>query len=244
MYITPRQLEPQPAPVPQQPRPTPPAGGGFRINVLRSLKIHAITASLIALVTCGLGLAVILRHRPVYSASSIIYVSPNFPKTLTDDREQQYQYETYIQEEMHSVTRYDVIADALRKLPPGAWRAPGESEQSAVGRLQGSLDIARVGTTYQVEITLIGARPGKLADIVNAVTNTYLEKAKDEEFYGRDERLQTLRAERSRLQSELDTRLQEQADIAKSLGVAIVGGGSNPFDSQLEKMRTDLNTAH
>jgi len=242
MYITPRQLEPQPAPVPQQPRPTPPAVGGFRINVLRSLKIHAITASLIALVTCGLGLAVILRHRPVYSATSTIYVSPNFPKTLTDDREQQYQYETYIQEEMHSVTRYDVIADALRKLPAGTWRGPEESEQSAVGRLQGALDIARVGTTYQVEITLIGARPGKLAEIVNAVTETYLAKTKDEEFYGRDERLQTLRDERARLQSELDARLQEQSDIAKSMGVAVVT--SNPYDVQLEKMRSDLNTAH
>ena len=243
MYITPRQLEPQQsAPAPQQPRPTPSAGGGFRINVLRSLKIHSITASLIALVTCGLGLAVVLRHRPTYSAASIVYVSPNFPKTLTDDREQQYQYETYIQEEMHSVTRYDVIADALRKLPPGTWRAPGESEQSAVARLQGALDIARVGTTYQVEITLHGARPGKLAEIVNAVTDTYLEKNKDEEFYGRDERLQTLREERARLQSELDARLQEQSDIAKSMGVAVVT--TNPYDGQLEKMRSDLSTAH
>ncbi|HEX3471157.1 MAG TPA: AAA family ATPase [Silvibacterium sp.] len=245
MYITPRQIEPQQAPIPPHARPSAPAGGGIRINVIRSLKIHAITASLVALVTCGLGLAVILRHHAIYSATSTIYVSPNFPKTLTDDREQQYQYESYIQEEMHSIPRYDVIADALRKLPPGTWQGPQESEQSAVERLQRSLDISRVGTTYQVEINLIGSRPGRLAEIVNAVTNTYLEKAKNEEFYGRDERLQTLHQERTRLQSELDARLQEQADLAKSLGVAIVNGdGGNPFDSQLEKMRSDLNTAH
>lgn len=245
MYITPRHLEPQAAPPPPPaPRPSAPASA-IRINVLRSLKIHAITASLIALVTCGLGLAVLLRHRPTFSATSIIYVSPNFPKTLTDDREQQYQYETYIQEEIHSVTRYDVIADAIKKLPPGAWQFPGESEESAVNRLQGSLEIDRIANTYQVGITLQGGRPGRLAEIVNAVTNTYIEKAKDEEFYGRDERLDTLRQERARIQSELDSLLQEQATIAKSLGVAIVSGeGSDPFDSQLEKMRTDLNTAH
>ncbi len=246
MYITPRQIEPQQVPMPPQPRPSAPAGGGMKINVLRSIKLHAITASLVAIVTCGLGLALVLRHKPFYSATSTIYVSPNFPKTLTDDREQQYQYETYIQEEMHTITRYDVIADAIRKLPPGTWGPSYESEQSAVGRLQSALDISRVGTTYQVEISLMGAHPDRLAEIVNAVTNTYIEKAKDEEFYGRDERLETLRQERTRLQSELDARLQEQADIAKSLGVAIVGGGEggNPFDSQLEKMRTDLNTAH
>jgi len=246
MYITPRHLEqPAPPPPPPAPRPSAPAGGGIRINVLRSLKIHAITASLIAIVTCGLGMAVLLRHRPTYSATSIIYVSPNFPKTLTDDREQQYQYDTYIQEEIHTVTRYDVIADAIKKLPPGTWRFPGESEESAVTRLQASLDIARVGTTYQVGITLHGSRPGRLAEIINAVTNTYIEKAKDEEFYGRDERLDTLRQERARIQSELDSLLQEQASIAKSLGVAIVNGqGSDPFDSQLDKMRGDLAAAH
>jgi polysaccharide biosynthesis transport protein len=244
MYITPRNLEPQQASAPPPPRPSAPAAGGFKIDVIRSLKVHAMTASLIALVTCGLGLAVLLRHHPTYSAHSIIYVSPNFPKTLTDDREQEYQYESYIQEEMHSVTRYDVLVDALHKLPAGSWQLPGESEQAAVGRLQASLDIARVGTTYQAEITLLGAHPARLAEIVNAVTNTYLEKAKDEEFYGRDERLQTLRQERARLQTDLDARLQEQSDIAKSLGVAIVGNASNPYDSQLDKMRADLNTAH
>jgi polysaccharide biosynthesis transport protein len=245
MYIAPRQLEAQQAPPQHQPQPRPSAGGGFKINVLRSLKIHAITASLIAIVTCGLGLAVVLRHRPTYSATSIIYVSPNFPKTLTDDREQEYQYETYIQEEIHSVTRYDVIADALHKLPAGMWQLAGESEQSAVGRLQGSLDIARIANTYQVGITLQGVRPGHLAEIVNAVTTTYIEKAKDEEFYGRDERLENLRQERARIQTELDTRLQEQAEIARTLGVAIVNGqGANPFDTQLDKMRADLSAAH
>ena len=247
MYITPRQLEPQqPANLPPAPRPSMGGSGlGIRINVLRSIKIHAITASLIAIVTFGLGLAVVLRHKPTYSATAIIYVSPNFPKTLTDDREQQYQYETYIQEEIHTVTRYDVIADAIKSMPAGTWRFPGETEQSAVGRLQGSLDIERIGATYQVAITLMGGRPNNLAEIVNAVANTYIEKAKDEEFYGRDQRLDTLRQERMRIQTELDSLLQEQAQIARSLGVAIVNGeGSDPFDGQLNKMRADLATAH
>lgn len=246
MYITPRQLEPQqPTNLPPPPRPSTAGGGGFRINVLRSIKIHAITASLVAIVTCGLGLAVLLRHKPTYSATSIIYVSPNFPKTLTDDREQQYQYDTYIQEEIHTITRYDVMADAIKKLPLGMWRYPGETEDSTVTRLQRSLEIERIGSTYQVGITLAGGRPANLAEIVNVVTNTYVEKARDEEFYGRDQRLDTLRQERSRIQSDLDSLLQEQAQISRSLGVAIVNTeGANPFDDELDKMRSDLATAH
>ena len=232
MYITPRQLEPQqPANLPPASRPSPAGGGGgFRINVLRSIKIHMIAASLVAIVTCGLGLAVLLRHKPFYSATAILYVSPNFPKTLTDDREQQFQYETYIQEEIHTVDRYDVIADAIKKLPVGMWRSPGESEESAVARLQHMLEIERIGATYQMGITLMGSRPANLAEIVNAVANTYVEKTKDEQFYGRDQRLDTLRQERSRVQSDLDSLLQEQAEIARSLGVAVVNtAGGQPF---------------
>ena len=212
MYITPRHLEPQAAP-PPPPAPRPSRTGRCNTDQCaqepedpcdhgepdcpRDLWAGA-----------GQSCCAIARH---ISATSIIYVSPNFPKTLTDDREQQYQYETYIQEEIHSVTRYDVIADAIKKLPPGTWQFPGESEESAVNRLQGSLEIDRIANTYQVGITLQGGRPGRLAEIVNAVTNTYIEKAKDEEFYGRDERLDTLRQERARIQSELDSLLQEQA---------------------------------
>ena len=247
MYITPRQLEPQqPANLPSASRPSSAGGkGGFRINVLRSIKIHMIAASLVAIVTCGLGLAVLLRHKPFYSATAILYVSPNFPKTLTEDREQQYQYETYIQEEMHTVDRYDVLADAIKKLPVGAWSYPGESEESAVTRLQRMLEIERIGSTYQMGITLMGGRPANLAEIVNAVANTYVEKTRDEQFYGRDQRLDTLRQERSRVQSDLDALLQEQAEIARSLGVAVVNTeGGSPFDDTLDKMRGDLATAH
>ena len=72
-------------------------------------------------------------------------------------------------------------------------------------------------------------------------------KAKDEEFYGRDDRLSTLRDTRDDLRKELDTRIEELSGITKALGVAKVGTeatSSNPFDDQLSKMRTDLTTAH
>jgi polysaccharide biosynthesis transport protein len=220
-------------------------GPAFRINVLKSLRLHAVTAVLVALIILGLGLAVLLRRGANYAATSVIYVSPTFPKTLIEDREQQYPYDSYVQQQVHSITRYDVIEDAIHQLPAGAWKRPGETDRAAVERLQKALEIQRMGLTYQVSISLHRPTSNHLADVVNAVTQAYLKKAKDEEFYGRDDRLATLRETRDEIRRELDARIEEQTSITKDLGMAKVASeGGTSFDSQLDKMRADLTTAH
>jgi succinoglycan biosynthesis transport protein ExoP len=245
MYITPVNPEMRSTPVaPQQPLRPSSKGSPIRINVRRSLQLHAVTAAVVAIVVLGLGLAVLLRGGSLYEVTSVIYVSPTFPATLHVDSETSYPYESYVAQQVQAITNYDVLADAIRRLPPRTWRGPNESEQSAVARLQHSLDVKRIGITYQVGITLMGFRPEHLAEIVNAVTDSYLAKAKSQEFYGRDERLATLRETRDQIQRELDTKLQEQADITRTLGMATVGSsGSNPFDSELDRMRSELNAA-
>jgi succinoglycan biosynthesis transport protein ExoP len=217
----------------------------IRINVLKSLRLHRVTAILVALVVLGLGLAVVARHKPYYGATSIIYVSPTVPKTLTEDHELDRPYESYVQEIIHDVDRSDILAEAIHKMPAGLWLYPGETERSGVARLQHSLDISRVGNTYQVEITLEGYRPEHLADIVNTITDVYIEKARSEEYYGRDERLATLKDELNRIQTDTDALLKEQAQITKALGVASFNAtGSNVIDAENAKMQGDLTAAH
>jgi succinoglycan biosynthesis transport protein ExoP len=247
MYMTP--VNPQEArstsTAPQLPLRPSSKGPALKINVVKSLRLHAVSAVLVALIILGLGLAVLLRRGVSYVAESTIYVSPTFPKTLIEDREQEYPYDSYVQQQVHSITRYDVMEDALHQLPQEAWKRPGETDRAAIDRLQKNLDIKRVGLTYQVSITLHRSTPDHLADVVNAVTQSYLAKAKDEEFYGRDDRLSTLRGTRDDLRKDLDTRIEELSGITKALGVAAIGTeGPNPFDDQLAKMRTDLTTAH
>src|SRR5271155_1251889 len=191
----------------------------IRINVLKSLRLHPVTSLVVALLVLGLGLAVIAKHKPTYVATSTIYVSPTPIKTLVDDRELERPYDSYIQETIHAIDRYDILAEAIRKMPPGTWQYPGETERSAVLRLQGALEIQRVQNTYQVEIAIGGPRPEHLADIVNTVTTTYLQKAKSEEFYGRDDRLASLKEEQTRIQNDTDSLLREQDKITRALGV-------------------------
>jgi uncharacterized protein involved in exopolysaccharide biosynthesis/cellulose biosynthesis protein BcsQ len=247
MYMTP--VNPQEvhstSTTPQLPLRPASRGPALKINVLKSLRLHSAVAVLVALVVLGLGLAVLLRRGVRYAAESTIYVSPTFPKTLIEDKEQEYPYDSYVQQQVHSITRYDVMEDALHQLPQATWKNPNETERDAIDRLQNALEIKRVGLTYQVSITLRGPTPDHLADIVNAITQTYLTKAKEEEFYGRDERLSTLRTTRDGLRKDLDARIEELSKITASLGMAKVGTeGGNPFDEQLTKMRADLTTAH
>ncbi len=247
MYMTPanNNMEPQNPTSAQYPlRPTGRVSP-FRINIRKSLRLHPVTSILAGLLTLGLGLAVYARHKPNFVAASLIYVSPTVPKTLVEDRELDRPYETYIQETVHAINRYDIMAEALRRLPPGTWQNAGESEQSAVQRLQQSLDIGRVGASYQVAISLDGPRPEHLAEIVNTITSVYLEKAKSEEFYGRDDRLNTLKEEQARIQADIDARQKEQAQLTRDLGVASFSSkGSNVFDEQNAKVQSDLTSAH
>ncbi|MDP9052497.1 MAG: hypothetical protein M3O31_17520 [Acidobacteriota bacterium] len=213
----------------------------------RSIRFHWLTFVLVSLVLLGLGALGLLHYKPSYATSSVIYVSPNFPKTLkNEDPETTYPYDSYMQQQVHTITRYDVIADAIRSLPSGVWQRSGESEPAAVARLQQELTVARLEQTYQISITMMAQNPEHLAEIVNAVAQSYLNKAKQEEFYGRDERLATLRAARSDLEKNLDQTLLEQAEITHKLGVAALATGatSNPFDDQLNRVRGDLATAH
>jgi polysaccharide biosynthesis transport protein len=209
-----------------------PAGWRSRIDVPRSLRLHTMSATLITLVTLGLGVAFAVRHRAKYEATSVVYVSPNFHATLVTNQEQEYPYDSYIEEQVHSVTKYNVLVDAIGKLPPGVWQVPGESLESAVDRLQHSLTVGRDGQTH-------------LADIVNAVTDSYLDSIKGEEFYGRDERLESLRQARTEVQNELNDKLHEQTQISQSLGVAVISSdATDQIDAQVSKLRTDLTAAH
>lgn len=221
-------------------RPMDPLG-----SVRRHRKLALWTTLGVMLVS---GVLVYLRGGTTYQAISYVYVSPTFPTTLSSDenKEQDRPYDGYIADEVQTVTRYDILAAALKKLAPGTWQRPGESESSAVTRLQHALDIDRVGSTFQMSIALTAPSAEKAAATVNAVTEAFVAKAHGEEFYGRDERLVTLRDERDKLQAQLDQRLAAQAKLMQQLGVAqvsVVDDPANMYDSNVRQMQTALEQA-
>jgi uncharacterized protein involved in exopolysaccharide biosynthesis len=144
------------------------------------------------------------------------------------------------------VTRYDILAAALQKLAPGTWQEPDESIGAAVNRLQHALDVDRIGTTFQISIALTMDDPQKAASVVNAVTDAFVAKAHSEEFYGRDQRLATLRDERGKLQTQLDEKLAEQAKLMNDLGVAqvsVADNADNSYDANVKHLNDLLAQA-
>jgi uncharacterized protein involved in exopolysaccharide biosynthesis len=186
------------------------------------------------------------KAKPVYESHSVVYVSPKFPKILEGDSEVEYPYDSYVQNQIQTVTRHDIIGDAIAQLPYSVRHRSGPALPYEIQVLQQTLDVKRVGSTYEMTIGLTGYSPNGLADTVNAVTDMYVERAKSEEFYGLDERLTTLRQEKDRLQKQMDDSLAEQAQLMKQLGVATISsavGATNPYDSTLQTLRTQLSTA-
>ena len=239
-----------PPPPPFSPRRTVPQVEWHRpvVDVLSSVRRHwgISLSALIVLLAAG---AILLwkKAEPVYEAHSIVYISPKFPKILATDSEVELPYDSYVQDQIQTVVRYDIIADAIAKLPFSVRHRTGPATPAEIQDLQKKLEVSRIGSSYQVSVTLHGPSPAGLADIVNTVTDTYVDKAKNEEFYGLDERLNTLNQEKDRIQKQIDQNMSEQASLMQQLGVAMVPSpehtGDNPYDSTLDKLRDQLATA-
>lgn len=218
------------------------------INIAGSLKRHWFIALFVFLVLLGCGEFILWkRDKTVYAARSVVYVSPKFPKIVaTNDNEAELPYESYFADQIQTVTRHDIVEDAIAKLPFSVRHLTGPVLRYEVQVLQQNLVVRRIGITYEMSIELTGPSPNGLADIVNAVTDTYIEKAKNEEFFGLDSRLATLHQEEDRLQKQMDDGLGEQAQLMKDLGVAKISsseGATNPYDSTLQTVRGQLAAA-
>lgn len=239
------------APAPAPRAASIPAPGGSGINLLRSLRRHkllALTAFLLV-VAAGLPLAW-WKGTPTYSSTAVVYVSPRFIANLQDSKEvndwSDSQYHEYVQQNASTINRFDIVHDALKKLGPknAVWVNHGESLDHAAARLQGALSIHPVPETYQIAVSLESAKQEGLAELINAIVNTYLERAKSEEFFASGQRIQDLTNNREQLLREIDTKSSRRLQIAQDLGVSsFTDNFVNPYDRLLVDAKEALSTA-
>ena len=212
------------------------------------LRRNAKLATIVALSIATLGFLVLHAYfKPRYETSAIVYVSPIFPNASPDDHDHDRQYDAFLEQQITAATRYETIQKALHA-KPGIWEPlfPGESEQNQIVRLQKALKVEQVGHSYEVSIGLETTNSQGLADLVNAITSEYLEDARNEEVYGRDQKLATLNQEKAELQKQLDAAFQQQGKLLQDVGMAHFDGstGANPYDENLSKLREELGAAH
>jgi len=200
----------------------------------------------------GLGTALLLAsvallQPKLYTAQSVVYVEPVVARNLNDLGSpgfDQFRYNSYLDQQMQTVVRTDILTDALKSLPPGTWRRSGETEDDALRRLVKKLVVERPLTSYQISIKLPDKNPEEAAAIVNAVTATYLKGGRKDELEHSDGRLQLLGEERQRVRDELKADRKEQAELGASMGQANpIQTLENPFDASTANIRTQLQTA-
>ena len=218
-----------------------PDGRASGISPLAALRRRPLLAVLIFLVVAGAGLPVVTRKaKPLFYVNSVIYVPPTVEGTLKDGR-QRPQYD--IQQKMLMIPRYDVVSKTIQKLRErGADpRLPGETEQGAADRIGRDLEITHGSDNYEISVGMHSSNPDGLAEILNCLTETFIEISRANEFYGEDRRIETLNGERRRLESELNEDLQLRSDIAREVGV--VGFEELPADKLVETTRSALDQA-
>lgn len=218
----------------------------IHLHLARSLQLHRRLAFGFVLGGLLLALVYAIVQWPVYTAKSQIYVQPVQPRVMAQGNDQYVSinaaaYDAYIQQQVQSASSPAVLTSALKKLGSGTWQRKNESEQVAAERLGHAVEAARIGTGYEVAITAHASDRVLVAKIANAVAESIVEKASSEGNAGDAQRIEVLREERDRIQSELKADYAEQDDLNKQLGMA--SAGSAPPDlinDQIAKTRDEL----
>lgn len=223
-----------------------PAGRG--IQPLDSLYRHARLIVLLfpLIVLAGLP-AVFIQGQPSYQSTATFQVSPRYMATLRDDIELEFQSNTqflqFIQQQVRTVNRYDILERALRQLDHAGysyWQREGESERKRIERLQQALAVRHVRDTYLVQVSLSAGEPDGLAEIVNAVLEAYLEQARIEQMFAADERVANLHQRERELLSQIDAMTTERSAISQILGLTAFNPEEpNPFDREVRQLQEE-----
>ncbi len=220
----------------------------FRFDLRRSLEMHRRLALGFAVAGLILGAAYLLMFWSAYSAQCLVYVQPTPSAVLEGAAPIHWPYnydpatyDSYVQQQILSMTRQDVLVGALHRLDPGVWQQSGESDESAANRLKRAIEVARAGSSYQVSITAHASNPDTAAALANAVAASYIEDTSHQQKAGDAERLAMLKEERDRVKKELDDDRAEQAALNAQLGVAAIGPvAPEHYDDDIAKIHDDL----
>jgi uncharacterized protein involved in exopolysaccharide biosynthesis len=234
-----------------------PTGGGgqpadhreahvLHLDLWRALRVYRGLALTIALAGLAAAVYIAVSTWPVYKAQSQVYIQPAAPKVLDQTASPRWgsdasSYESFIQQQVQSVTQPPVLLGAIHKLTPGDWQRGDESDAAAAERLGKAIKTERIGGSYQITITAIAASADGAAKVANALAASLIENVSRQEKAGNPERIAMLKEERDRIQSELNSDRTEQETLSKQLGMAAVGNAApNLFENESNAIRAEL----
>ncbi|MDP3518320.1 MAG: hypothetical protein Q8S94_14235 [Pseudohongiella sp.] len=222
---------------------------GRAFQPLNSLHNHARLVGVIFFIVALLGFPLVfIMGQPSYQSTATLQVSPRYMKTLRDDIELEFQSNTqylqFIEQQARTINRYDVIELALQQLDASGqklWHREGESERRAIERLQGSLAIRHVRNTYLIQVSLVTDQAEGVDVILNAVIAAFLERAREEQVFASDERVESLIQRELALIEQIESRTAERMAIGQELGFTYFNPEEvNPFDIRSRRVQEDF----
>lgn len=222
---------------------------GRGVKPLLSLRKHYRLSIIVWLLVMLVGAPLAwIKGKSYYAAESVFQVSPNYMKNLSADKELEFQsnsqYREFVNHLSNTVKRYDVVQRALKKLREAKIDVQPKalSERKYIELLQKQVSVRAVPDTYMVRIVLEGEKKETLAEIVNAVTTSFLETTKSEQIYGSVERLEVLEGNSTKLREEITQFETQRLRLAELLGLTTFGENTvNPYDTVLAQARDKLN---
>lgn len=216
-----------------------------------SLRSHHRLALLVFVLVLLAGLPTAwIKGRPQYQAEASVQIAPRYMRNLKEDQELDFQsnsqYRQFVEHQRQNISRHDVLLAALERLGAqrALWQRAGDSERKAVDRLRDQLRVSAVSDTYLVRIGISGDKPEGLAELVNAVAASFMERMKAEEIYGADARSRTLKARESELEQDISAKVDQRGAIARELSLTTFAEGTpNPFDQLIAGLRNRLSDA-
>jgi Mrp family chromosome partitioning ATPase len=220
------------------------------ITPLLSLQKHYHLGLRVALLVLLVGVPFAwIKGQSYYTSESVFFVAPTYMKNLRSDPELEFQsnsqYRQYVNHLSVSVTRYDVVEKTLAKLKKSGidMRPPSMTERKYIERLQKLVYVRAISDTYMVRVGMDSDEKEHLDELINVLTDTFIETTKNEQIYGAKERILSLQATAKQLTSEIEKLEAARIGLASQLGLTTFSENVlNPYDTLLAQTREKYTT--
>ncbi|HXD89988.1 MAG TPA: hypothetical protein VNU00_02925, partial [Candidatus Binataceae bacterium] len=218
---------------------------------IKSMRARPWLVVSIGTIVAIFGLVIALLYgEPSYFAEATVRVSLSSAAPLdpNEARMDAITYRDFVQQQVYEIGKYSTVKAALERLGPterAMVQRVGESDRFAAERLMRLLKVTPLTDSYFITVSLEGDNPQGLAEIVNAVVNTYLEREASQEQNGTDESVQLLTSRKGQLKQSMTTDREQLDEILHTLGIASIDGKlANPYEKLLADENSALGRAH
>ncbi len=165
--------------------------------------------------------------KKTYSTEAILNIEPKVPRILdrTDPSRHLHSYEDWLRTQARIMSSYPILNRAVKNHESRGfiWMKPGQTRHGALARLAAKLKIKRQRQTQLITISMRSRDPRGLAEIVNAVVESYQQYTRNKERGVDVFKIEYLTREKEKTENELARAYAELNRIARSSGAALHG---------------------